>query len=819
MSLIQVEILKYEEQDQFNEENGFIDYIPEEAICEEYEYIEVEDPENGKIEYISNILNPKIIGSKSDNETKDKTIFLKLNTDLYFQNKREKKFSCSSRKCKKDNISFDTQEELDQHNVFHLEQIVANECPICNKILANQMKLNIHMETRHVPKTFFCDNCGKTFRSKDNLRLHMSHHRKHFIVECKACHKSYKSMQSLRYHLRQHFEHHQCESCGKVFEHKKLLLGHIASKHNQELMLQCRFCSRMFSRNDVREAHERDIHKNGQIGSHFKCNECECAFDFRDELMSHKILNHYSGIIHTCEECGKNFKKNSLLELHMQSHKEKSIQCDVCEMMFTFVTGLAKHKKLGRCKGPAKAVNTLSKEEIAIIARNQLEEITVNHNRKVPEVDLFSDMTKEEPEKPKDPPKNKKKPGRKRKIVSIQGKNIEIESYRFVDGHQIEKMETKKPIVKVELQKNIGAVHIKSENSAETITSSSGRIIKRKLPLLFTYSPFKPINLTKKPNIPYECDKCGMTLDTKSRLLSHLNSHVRGQKYKCEKCEKSFCNMMSMKKHCAAIHREANPFKEKRFKCDKCPKRYLTEFLLGQHKLSHLNLKNQKCNQCSFATNTIYDLKNHIKRIHQSVKSFPCTELNCGKSFKRRCDMENHKKSVHTTIKVYVKCPVCDVIILEKGLQSHMSNRHSEKGQNRPFECSICGKTERYESNLIRHVEAVHMPTDRGVTYHCPQCPQTFFRRRELTSHSFEHYTGVVHVCEECGNRYKSKKELTNHLYSHRCKEWPCTICNTVFQTKSGRAKHIKKHVNDSYDIRDPSDSNYIIEQEEVFID
>ena len=57
----------------------------------------------------------------------------------------------------------------------------------------------------------------------------------------------------------------------------------------------------MFARSDVRDAHEREIHKNGMIGSHFRCNECNAAFDLRDELMSHKILSHFSGVIHTCE--------------------------------------------------------------------------------------------------------------------------------------------------------------------------------------------------------------------------------------------------------------------------------------------------------------------------------------------------------------------------------------------------------------------------------------------------------------------------------------------------------------------------------------
>lgn len=209
------------------------------------------------------------------------------------------------------------------------------------------------------------------------------------------------------------------------------------------MMLQCRFCTRMFSRNDVREAHEREIHKNSaSTGSHFKCSECDSAFDLREDLMGHKILNHYQGIIHTCEECNKIFKKKSLLELHMHSHREKSIQCDVCKMMFTFVTGLAKHKKLGRCKGPAAQTlkDKLNKEEIAKIAKAQLLEITVNPLKK-PEVDLFSDLNEDAVAKKPAMLKPKKRPGRKKKVITetspkkllISKSELELGEYTIED--------------------------------------------------------------------------------------------------------------------------------------------------------------------------------------------------------------------------------------------------------------------------------------------------------------------------------------------------------------------------------------------------
>lgn len=354
-----------------------------------------------------------------------------------------------------------------------------------------------------------------------------------------------------------------------------------------------------------------------------------------------------------------------------------------------------------------------------------------------------------------------------------------------------------------------------NESPTETITSSSGRVIKRKLPQEFIVpSPSKTVVIIGKKEVEnVNCDICGEDFESKSELSEHVLEHNQ-KSHKCLFCDRSFMKVMTLRKHYQEDHPDANPYKEKKYQCSLCPKRYLTDFLLGQHMLSHENLKSQKCALCDFATNTLYDLKNHFRRIHQASKDFECTEKNCGKTFKRRCDMENHRKSVHTLFKVYVKCPVCDVIVLEKGLQSHMINRHSDKASQKPYKCNYCGKAERYEKNLQRHIESVHEPADRGVTYHCDKCPASFYRRRELTAHSFEHFNGTIYPCTLCDNKYKSKKELTNHvslfyeisnykfikflmnfqMYSHKSVQYPCEYCGQVFQTKSGRAKHYRKH-------------------------
>jgi len=204
------EIIEYEPQ---NDENGIV-----------YEYIEVEEEQNEGVKELLQIQKQEAVSYETISQRDEDMQLLEIQkheVDFNCQSSiiristNEEKYKCINRICKRNNINFDTQEQLNAHNEEHILQFSNSICPICNKVLANQTKLSNHIELRHTPKSYTCDQCGKVFRSKDNLRLHMTHHRKYFYVECRACNRGYKSMQSLRYHLRQHFEHHQCEACGR----------------------------------------------------------------------------------------------------------------------------------------------------------------------------------------------------------------------------------------------------------------------------------------------------------------------------------------------------------------------------------------------------------------------------------------------------------------------------------------------------------------------------------------------------------------------------------------------------------------------------
>jgi KRAB domain-containing zinc finger protein len=120
-------------------------------------------------------------------------------------------------------------------------QITKNllQCSQCLKILSSETHFQRHIRT-HEPKDFTCDNCGRHFNTKDKLRLHLFNHRKHYKIKCTVCDKEYVTHQSMRKHLRTHFEQHQCDECGQVFKHKRLLQNHIQAVHKDEPTIPCK---------------------------------------------------------------------------------------------------------------------------------------------------------------------------------------------------------------------------------------------------------------------------------------------------------------------------------------------------------------------------------------------------------------------------------------------------------------------------------------------------------------------------------------------------------------------------------------------------
>ena len=111
---------------------------------------------------------------------------------------------------------------------------------------------------------------------------------------------------------------------------------------------------------------------------------------------------------------------------------------------------------------------------------------------------------------------------------------------------------------------------------------------------------------------------------------------------------------------------------------------------------------------CPFCGKQFQYLNTHIKRIHEETKKvFTCEE--CGKTSKTKSDLNQH-----------IRCHLPDDIklaIKEKEMKKH--------------QCIPCGKQFVGKFKLRYHEATKH--TIRS--YHCQQCPKSFFRSGHLKSH------------------------------------------------------------------------------------
>jgi len=142
------------------------------------------------------------------------------------------------------------------------------KCELCEYVANTVGYMTKHMFDEHDHNAFFCDLCGKKCRGKNGITHHMdlihSTEKQHV---CDLCGKDFQCRVHLlrhkkTFHVDEKDKPHKCPHCGKGFDTKKILEGHI----NMHLGLKphkCEFCGQGFQNASNMRAHIRkSCHKN-----------------------------------------------------------------------------------------------------------------------------------------------------------------------------------------------------------------------------------------------------------------------------------------------------------------------------------------------------------------------------------------------------------------------------------------------------------------------------------------------------------------------------------------------------------------------------
>ena len=220
------------------------------------------------------------------------------------------------------------------------------------------------------------------------------------------------------------------------------------------------------------------------------------------------------------------------------------------------------------------------------------------------------------------------------------------------------------------------------------------------------------IHSVKKEIFKYWCIKCKIDLTSDKDLIDHMKlanhskkleipkNSTRIEDIHCKFCHQMFSTKQTLDNHIKAIHENV-----KSYFCENCGKAYCDKSSLRSHiKDKHKDLKPHKCNSCDKAFNRKHTLKQHVKIIHEKARDHLCE--NCSKSFSTKSNLVDHMKSFHEKREISFQCIKCDKHYQRK--QHYLRHFKSVHTDENNYTCNECGKVLRGRENLEKHVQNKH---------------------------------------------------------------------------------------------------------------
>lgn len=218
-----------------------------------------------------------------------------------------------------------------------------NTCTKCGLQLPNAIRLSKHMRDKHATSfSEICFICKKTFGDRRALRRHRIMHQTTAEYPCTACDKKFKYKTSLNLHMRKHKEDRKyvCTICSRAFFTKAELEAH-KSVHVSEKTFKCH-CGKAFKSQHLLRVHLP--RHTEETEKKFACDLCEKKFITNAELQihgrSHSVAKPYA-----CDKCKKSFKSENYLSFHKRGHSDnaKRYTCTICPKDFKQLSVFKNH--------------------------------------------------------------------------------------------------------------------------------------------------------------------------------------------------------------------------------------------------------------------------------------------------------------------------------------------------------------------------------------------------------------------------------------------------------------------------------------------
>ena len=233
-------------------------------------------------------------------------------------------------------------------------------CEFCDSKKLNRRSLLDHMRWKHPEQFQICELCPKSRKMgkwKNPLDMALHKNFSHPMMDpnndknvlCHDCKESF-TISNIKRHIKSaHFDVKlpRCNVCLQYFSTQGKLNAHWkASLCKKEAIFKCEHCDESFKRK--RYLHEHGIRAHGNLVVHaYMKLTCEvCGKTITKHFMKKHMHNVHSNQILYCDECGKRFKTEKILEIHKERiHLIKTITCIVegCDKLFASKNVMNEH--------------------------------------------------------------------------------------------------------------------------------------------------------------------------------------------------------------------------------------------------------------------------------------------------------------------------------------------------------------------------------------------------------------------------------------------------------------------------------------------
>lgn len=437
---------------------------------------------------------------------------------------------------------------------------------------------------------YACKRCTLVFSNEEEYEAHNSSH----IVKvtpsltspgfkdyhCNLCSEVLTHRKTLVRHLQQHHRDpnvkpYACGQCPSRFRGKASLYIH-TRKHNTQVerrRFPCTQCPKIFTAKQFLKRHEEAVHARLLP---FACTHCSKRFYFERHLQQHLVMSHRSklseeevaglGLIHNfqCEECGFSTYSERTIRRHVYSHTGTyPFTCEVCNRGFVFRFELTAHH-----------------------ARRHLHQKLHCH--------LCSRIFFIKERFDKHLSAHQEKWGF---TCSVCGQLFETQGY--LENHQL-RHSGKTPYECTDCGKRFSA--------PQGLTFHKQQHHHAKRP--------RQVDNARMEHWPLGCDICGIRFKYLSSQQAHMAFHhpsSEGESLQCSYCQRKLGSKLALSQH---LRKHTN----EKYKCKHCDRCFQSYVGCRTHQVvMHTRRFKTACPFCSKGCVSIFDLKRHLKTVHNAV--------------------------------------------------------------------------------------------------------------------------------------------------------------------------------------------------------